>query len=125
MVSPRTEQNELVEHLNNCMSVIANDALKRAANGEELNSFSLTDLARSCEQCGGWIDPIGRCPACAALDWQRNQIASATTRLIDERNDVYADLERARERLPVLRRQLQDAENDIEELRAKGVEPDD
>jgi hypothetical protein len=114
----------LSTHLRNSFSVIANESLERTADGEPLLDMTLDDLVRPCEECGGWLDPLGRCPACTELDWKRNEIAAATTRLIDERNDVMADLERTRERLPVFRRQLQDVERDIAELRAKGVEPE-
>ncbi len=116
------DRDRLSVHLTNSLSVIANTVLKNAANGEPPGSFTLADLTRPCEECGGWLDPLGRCPACAELDWQRNQIAAAASRLIDERNDAYADMERARERMPIFRRQLQDVETDIQELRNKGVE---
>ncbi len=112
----------LTSHLTNSFSVIANTALKNAVNDESPGDFTLEDLTRPCEECGGWLDPLGRCPACAELDWQRNEIASATARLIDERNDAFSDMELARERLPVFRRQLQDVDSDIQELRTKGVE---
>lgn len=111
----------LTSHLTNSLSVIANTALKNAVNQESPGDFTLEDLTRPCEECGGWLDPLGRCPACAELDWQRNQIASAAARLIDERNDTFADMELARERMPVFRRQLQDVNHDIQELREKGV----
>ncbi len=116
---------ELLEsHLTNSLSIIANEALRHTLDDEPLPNLTLADLVRPCEECGGWLDPLGRCPACTRLDWQRQEINAASARLVDERNDVMADMERARERLPVLRRQLQDADHDIEELRAKGVEPD-
>lgn len=121
---PADARRRLAHHVRNGLSIIANDALKRAAGGEPIGSFTLADFTRPCEECGGWLDPLGRCPACAELDWQRNQIAAAAARLTDERNDTFADMDRARERLPVLRRQLQDVDKDIKELRAKGVEPE-
>ncbi|MGA7670223.1 MAG: hypothetical protein WBW04_07360 [Nitrolancea sp.] len=114
----------LTSHLTNSLSIIANEALRHTLDDGPLPELTLSDLVRPCDECGGWLDPLGRCPACAELNWQRQEITAASARLVDERNDVMADLERARERLPVLRRQLQDAEHDIEELRAKGVEPD-
>jgi len=122
--TPSADRRQLVEHLLNCLSIIASDALRRAAEDQPLRSFTLADLTRPCTRCGGWLDPLGRCPACAELDRQRNQIAVAATRLSAERNDTVADMGRARERLPVFRRQLQDVEKDIKELRAKGVQPE-
>lgn len=114
----------LVSHLSNGFSIIANDSLRRAVEGEPLLDLTLDRLTQSCDRCGGWLDPLGRCSSCAELDWRRNQITAAIARLIDERDDVIADQERMRERLPVFRRQLQDVERDIDELRSKGVEPD-
>lgn len=119
-----TDRQRLTEHLRNSFAIIANDALEQAARDEPLPALTLADLVRPCERCGGWLDPKGRCPACMQLDWQRHQIAVAAERLVDERNDTREELERARERLPIIRRQLQDVEEDIERLRAKGVEPE-
>lgn len=110
-------------HLTNGFSIIASDALQRAADGAPPSEFQLDELTRPCDECGNWLDPLGRCPSCTELDWQRKQINSAADHLIDERNDVMAELERTRERLPVFRRQLQDIDKDIAELRAKGVDP--
>ncbi len=118
-------REHLIVHLHNSFSIIANDALTRASNDEPMRMLALSDLVQRCKTCGNWLDPLNRCPACAALDWRRNEIVSETNRLIDERNNVMAELQRTRERLPVFRRQLQDVDRDIEELRAKGVTPDE
>ncbi len=122
-LDPDTRQR-LDSHLTNSFSVIADDSLKRALAGEPLLELTLDRLTVPCDRCGGWLDPLGRCPACVEIDWRRHEIAAAAARLVDERSGVCADQERVRERLPVFRRQLQDVERDILELRAKGVEPD-
>lgn len=119
-----TVRERLDNHLRNSFSIVANDALERATDSEPLPALTLADLTRPCTQCGGWLDPKGRCPACTQLDWQRDEIAGAGERLAHERSEVIAEMEQARERLPVIRRQLRETDNDIAELRAKGVEPE-
>lgn len=115
---------QLAGHLRNSFSIIANEALERATDAEPLPELTLADLTRPCPQCGGWLDPKGRCPACARLDWQRDEIAVAAERLAHERSEIVAEMEQARERLPVVRRQLQEVDHDIAELREKGVAPE-
>ncbi|HEX7102780.1 MAG TPA: hypothetical protein VF201_09060 [Nitrolancea sp.] len=119
-----TQRERLDNHLRNSFSIVANEALERATDSEALPALTLADLTRPCSQCGGWLDPKGRCPACTQLDWQRDEIAEAGQRLAHERSEVIAEMEQARERLPVIRRQLQETDHDIAELRAKGVEPE-
>jgi len=119
-----TQRQRFTEHLRNSFSIVANEALERATDNEPLPTLTLADLTRPCLQCGGWLDPKGRCPACTQLDWQRDEIAEAAQRLAHERSEVIGEMEQARERLPVIRRQLQDVDHDIAELRAKGVEPE-
>lgn len=117
------ERIRLASHLENGLAIVANEALERAVDGETPPGVTLADLARPCPACGGWRDVKGRCPACAALERRRDEIREALGRLIKERDDVGRELARARDRLPVFRRQLIDVEQDIEKLRAKGVEP--
>jgi hypothetical protein len=119
-----TQRKRLIEHLRNSFSIVANEALERATDNEPLPELTLADITRPCTQCGGWLDPKGRCPACTQLDWQRDEIAEAAQRLAHERSEVIAEMEQARERLPVIRRQIQEVDHDIAELRAKGVEPE-
>ena len=119
-----TERSPLVDHLRNSFSIVANEALEHALDGEPLTALTLADLTRPCEQCGGWLDPKGRCPMCTQFEWQRNEIAEAAKRLFDERASTLGELDHTRERLPVIRRQIQEVDHDIAELRAKGVEPD-
>jgi hypothetical protein len=118
------ERTRLVEHLRHSFATLANEVLERTIDDEPIRELTLADLARPCPDCGGWLDLKGRCPECTELDWQRQQIRADLSRLIKERNDVLRDMERLRERLPIIRRQLADVEGDIEELRRKGVKPD-
>jgi hypothetical protein len=118
------ERTRLVEHLRHSFAALANEVLERTIDDEPIRELTLADLARPCPDCGGWLDLKGRCPECTELDWQRQQIRADLSRLIKERNDVLRDMERLRERLPIIRRQLADVEADIEELRCKGVKPD-
>jgi hypothetical protein len=120
---PEIERDKLVEHLRHGMSIIANEALERAIDKEPLPTFTLADLVRPCRRCGGWLDPKGRCPSCAQLEWQLRGIREDRDRLIKERNDVREDLARIKDRLPVFNRQLIDVEADIQKLRDKVVEP--
>jgi hypothetical protein len=116
---------ELREHLRHSLSTFANQALEHAADGRDPPALTLADITRRCERCGGWLDQKNRCPKCAELDWKRQQIDTDLRRLRKERDDVIQDLERQRERLPIIRRQLDETRSDIEKLRAKGVEPAD
>jgi hypothetical protein len=120
---PEPTRSEFIEHLRHSFSIVADEALERTIDQEPIEPRTLTDLARPCLRCGGWIDPKGRCPACAQLDWQRQELREAADRLIKERNDVLDDLALTRDRLPILRRQLAEAEHDIAQLEAKGVTP--
>lgn len=113
----------LTEHLRHSFSIIADDALQRAVDGEPAPAVTLADITRPCPECGGWLDPKGRCPACVELDWKRQQVRADIERLRKERDEVLQDLERFRERLPVIQRQLAETDADIAQLRAKGVEP--
>ncbi|MBX6341680.1 MAG: hypothetical protein IRY97_04425, partial [Thermomicrobiaceae bacterium] len=118
------ERARLAEHLRHAFSTIADEALERTVDGEPLPSRTLADLARPCPRCGGWLDPKGRCPACAERDWARQRIRADLLRLMKERDEVRAEMERYRERLPILERQLAETRAEIAELREKGVEPD-
>lgn len=119
-----SERTRLIEHLRHSFATLANDVLERTIDNEPLRELTVADLARPCPDCGGWLDLKGRCPECTEFAWQRQQIRADLSRLIKERNDVLRDVERLRERLPVIHRQLADVEADIDELRRKGVEAD-
>jgi hypothetical protein len=87
-----------------------------AIDGTPPPALTLADLATPCPDCGGWRDLKGRCPACQDREWRANALRADTERLIKERNDQIEEMQRLRERLPVLRRQLQDAEEELAKL---------
>lgn len=113
----------LAAHLRTGFSIVAEEVLERAVDHEPLPSYTLAAMTRPCPDCGGWMDPKGRCPACTRLEQQRAEVRAALRRLRAERDDQQQDLARNRERLPVLQRQLIETEADIAKLEAKGVEP--
>lgn len=117
-------REQLVERLSASLDQLAEDLLGALAAGGSLPSLTLADLARPCPSCGGWQDLRGRCPICTGLAWRRQQLQADVRRLRKERDATLADLQRARDRLPVIRRQLAEVEADIAALRAKGVEPE-
>lgn len=114
---------ELREHLRHSLAIYANQVLEHAAEGSEPPAMTLADMTSRCPQCGGWLDQKARCPHCAELDWKRQQIENDLRRIRKERDEVIQDLERQRDRIPVIRRQLAETRADIEKLQEKGVEP--
>lgn len=114
----------LVERLTSSLDQLAEDVLAARTTGRPLASLTLTELAKPCPGCGGWQDVRGRCPTCTARGWQKQQLQAQVRRLRAERDQTLADLQRARDRLPVIRRQLFEVDAEIAALRAKGVEPD-
>lgn len=116
-------RQKLREHLRHSLAIYANQVLEHTAAGSDPPTLTLADLTRRCPRCGGWLDQKDRCPQCAELDWKRQEIDTDLRRLRKERDDVIQDLERQRDRLPVVQRQLAETRADIEKLRAKGVEP--
>jgi len=117
-------RDRFVEHLRQSCSIIAGEALESESAGQPTPSYTLADLSRGCERCGGWLDPKGRCPACLALDYQRRELRDEVERLRDERQALLGEMQNFRERLPIIRRQLAETEADIAKLEAKGVEPE-
>ncbi len=114
---------QLVECLGSSLDQLAEDVLAALREAKPAPSLTLADLARPCSGCGGWQDLRGRCPVCARLAWRRQQLHADVRRLRGERDATLADLQRVRDRLPVIRRQLADVESEIAALRAKGVDP--
>lgn len=116
------EVDELLRQvLRASLDCLATDALAAARGERSWTPLTLADLAQPCPRCGGWRDLRGRCPSCVAREWERQQLIQARTRLRKERDEVYQDWQKARERLPVIRRQLAEVEADIAQLRARGV----
>jgi hypothetical protein len=118
-----TRAQELREHLRHSLSTYANQVLEHTAAGTSPPEMTLAAMTRTCSSCGGWLDQKDRCPICADLNWQRQEIDTDLRRLRKERDDVISDLERQRDRIPIVRRQLAETQADIKKLREKGVEP--
>lgn len=121
---PDSVRDRFVEHLRQSCSIIASEALQASDDGHPMPEYTEADLSRTCERCGGWLDPKGRCPACLALDFQRHELREDIERLRDERQALYGEMHNFRGRLPIIRRQLAETEADIAKLEAKGVEPE-
>jgi hypothetical protein len=107
---PPERGHELREHLAHGLSTLASQIRDDTLDGKPLPELTLADLASPCPLCGGWRDLRGRCPACQEREWQAQHLRSELDRLIKERNEQLDDLQSMRDRLPVLRRQLLDAE---------------
>lgn len=122
-VGYRMPSPALLETLAASLELVAADALSAARRERVWTPVALANLARPCDRCGGWRDVRGRCPTCAAREWERQQLLLERNRLRQERNEVFRDWQRARDRLPVIQRQLAEVEAEIRQLEAKGVEP--
>lgn len=110
---PPEREHELREHLAHGLSTLASQLRDDTLDGKPLPQLTLSDLASPCPICGGWRDLRGRCPACQEREWQAKHLRTELDRLIKERNEQLDDLQSMRDRLPVLRRQLMDAEADL------------
>jgi hypothetical protein len=107
--TPVEQRDLLQDHLAHSLSILVEQIREDALDGKPLPQAVLTDLARPCVACGGWLDYKGRCPACQERQWKSDALRADADRLIRERNETLDDLQRLRERLPLLRRQLADA----------------
>ena len=120
-VGYRDPSPELLATLEASADLVAADALESARRRQVWTEIRFADLARPCPACGGWRDLRDRCPTCAARAWQVQQLVSERNRLRRERDEVFRDWQRARDRLPIIQRQLAEVEADIRQLEEKGV----
>lgn len=107
---PAERRDELREHLGHGLSTLVEDLRERALDGQPLPELTLADLATPCPECGGWRDLRGRCPACQQRDWQIAALEDDIRRLRKERGDTIEEMQTLRDRLPLLRRRLAEAE---------------
>jgi hypothetical protein len=107
--TPTEQRDVLRDHLAHSLSILVEQIREDALDGKPLPQTVLADLARPCTDCGGWLDYKGRCPACQERQWKSDALRADAERLIRERNETLDDLQRLRDRLPLLRRQLADA----------------
>jgi hypothetical protein len=110
---PADRRDELEAHLAHSLNAYAERLREDAATGKPALSLTLADLAAPCPVCGGWRDFLGRCLACQRREWQAQTIRDDVNRLLDERDSQLEEARRWRESLPVLRRQLADAEAEL------------
>lgn len=107
---PAARRDELREHLAHGLSTLVEELRERALDGRPLPELTLADLASPCETCGGWRDLRGRCPACQQRQWQITALEADVRRLRKERGETLEEMQTLRDRLPLLRRRLADAE---------------
>ncbi len=110
---PENQRDDLREHLAHSLSTFAEHLQENAFENKPQPQMTLADLARPCPACGGWRDWKGRCPACQRRQWEAQNIQSEIDRLLAERNHQEEEAQRWRERLPILRRQLAEAQKDL------------
>lgn len=117
---PAARRESLVRHLAESVNVFALDIRDRALEGEPLpTAATLSDLARPCEECGGWRDWRGNCDACASRAFQRQSLKGEAARLAQERDEEEEDRAKWAERLPVARKRLADLDAEIAKLQPR------
>lgn len=110
---PAERRNELKEHLAHSLSTLAEALQTNAFEGRSQPQLTLGNLAQPCPVCGGWQDWKGRCPACQQRQWEAKHIEDEIDRLMDERGQQLEEAQSWRDRLPILRRQLAEAEKEL------------
>lgn len=116
---PTERRDELREHLAHGLGTLAALLREGAVSAAVAGQKTLADLASPCPVCGGWRDLLGRCPACQERQWAAAGLRADAERLRKERDDQLAEAHRWAERLPVLRRQLAEAESELAHLPAR------
>lgn len=114
---PADRRDGLARHLVESVYVFARNVRDRALDGEALPAApTLADLARPCDECGGWRDWRGHCAACATRAFQRQTLRAEAVRIAQERDEEEADRHKWAERLPVARKRLADLDTEIAKL---------
>lgn len=112
---PAERRDELAQHLSHSVSALAVLLRDNELEGRPQPELTLSDLAKPCPECGGWRDVRDRCLACQQREWQKQEINAEIQRLIDERDSQLNEVRRWQESLPVLRRQLENAERELQQ----------
>lgn len=108
---------ELTDHLAASVVVLATDLRDRAVDGAPLPAQpTLADLARPCEECGGWRDWRGTCDRCAERAFRRQRLRAEADRLRGERDAEADERRKWADRLPIAYRRLADVEAEIARL---------
>jgi hypothetical protein len=110
---PQERRPALEEHLAHSLAAFAVQLRDDALMGQTTPAITLADLASPCPVCGGWRDLRDRCLECQRREWEAQGLRAEIERLLDERNSQLEEVQRWRESLPILRRQLQQAEEEI------------
>lgn len=113
--APAERRDDLRQHLSHSVSALAVLLRDNQMEGRPQPELTLADLAKPCPECGGWRDVRDRCLACQQREWRAQEIRAEIQRLIDERNSQLSEVRRWQESLPVLRRQLENAERDLQQ----------
>jgi hypothetical protein len=114
---PGQRQDALREHLTASLFVFATDLRDRELNGNPLpEAPTLADLARPCDDCGGWQDWHGTCAECQRRAWQRQHLDAEEERLRGERNQEAEERVHLADRLPIARRRLAEVDAEIAAL---------
>ncbi len=110
---PESRRNLLHDHLAHSLSTYAETLQTNAFDGLAQPELTLADMAQPCPVCGEWQDWKGRCPSCQRRKWEAAQIQDEIDRLYDERNQQLEEAQSWRDRLPILRRQLEEAQKEL------------
>jgi hypothetical protein len=114
---PDDQREALRDHLAASLFVFATDLRNRALNGNPLpEAPTLADLARPCDDCGGWRDWHGTCAECERHSWRSQQLHAEAERLRNERKQEEEERARLADRLPIARRRLAEVDAEIAAL---------
>jgi len=115
--TPTDLRAALGEHYSDSLFVFATNLRDRSLDGEPLpESPTLTDLARPCPVCGGWMDWRGTCQTCARRNAEAMALKREEVRLLDERAREAEDRARIVEGLSLARTRLRNVEADLARL---------
>jgi hypothetical protein len=117
LAATEASDEQLVEHLNRSLFVLASDLRDRAiAGGAVPDAISLADLARPDEVNGGWFDWNGHSAVAAEKQTALRGIDAEEQRLLAERAREIEDMEKLADRLPIALRRLADVDAEIAAL---------
>lgn len=112
--TPEDRREELRAHLAHSLASLAVMLRDDALEGRTSAEYTLYDLAYPCPNCDSWRDLHDRCLQCQRREWRVAGIQQEINRLLDERGEQLDEAARWREALPILQRQLQSAQQEIE-----------
>lgn len=110
------QRSELTRHLESSVFVFATDVRDRALNDEQLPLGTLVDLAEPSTEYGGWLDWSGQSPAAQARQLDLYRLREEQDRLESEQTKLLDEEAKMIEAIPVIRRRLADAEQQLQAL---------